>query len=92
MRQVRKDEKSGKEAISRAERKHYETLLTVCESRRSVKYYRNYKFLTLAYAAGEKQACTSSFTDTKPSRSKQRSFIAFHLLNLINHEWKLLLS
>ena len=34
----------------------------------------------------------SSFMDTKPSKSRQISFIAFHLLNFINQEWKHLSS
>ena len=51
MRQVRKGRKSGREAISRVDKKHHKT---VYELLQSVKYYRSYKVLntTLAYAAG----------------------------------------
>ena len=86
MRQIRKGGKSGREAILRVEKKHHKT---VCESHRSVKYYQSYKVLTLAYAAGNNSKLV---TDTKRSRSRQRSFIAFDLLNFINQEWKLLSS
>ena len=69
IRQVRKGGKSGKDSISRTEKKS--TTKRYANSTDP----RSYKVLN-----------TSSFTDTKRSRSRQISFIAFHLLNFINQE------
>ena len=88
MRQIRKGGKCGREAISRVEEKHYKTAY---ESRQSVKYYKSNKVLHAVICSWKsEQACTCSFTNTKNLVDRDRSFIASHLLNFINQEWKLL--